>query len=110
MFPSNILIADSFDSIMDRYFLVPKPKREEKGEFNGHQTVKPLSFCEHLIKLSTFSKNAVVLDPFVGSGTTAVAARNLGKNFIGIDINPEYVTIAKKRLRYKPKSNLKFDL
>ncbi len=110
MFPSNILIADSFDSIMDRYFLVPKPKREEKGEFNGHQTVKPLSLCEHLIKLSTFSKNTVVLDPFVGSGTTAVAARNLGKNFIGIDINPEYVAIAKKRLTYKPKTNLKFDL
>ena len=110
MFPSNILIVDSFDSIMDRYFLVPKPKREEKGEFNGHQTVKPLSLCEHLIKLSTFSKNAVVLDPFVGSGTTAVAAKNLGKNFIGIDINPEYVAIAKKRLKYKPKTNLKFDL
>lgn len=110
MFPSNILIADSFDSIMDRYFLVPKPKKEEKGEFNGHQTVKPLSICEHLIKLSTFSKDAVILDPFVGSGTTVVAAKNLGKNFIGIDINPEYVDIAKKRLRYKPKSNLKFDL
>jgi site-specific DNA-methyltransferase (adenine-specific) len=110
MFPSNILITDSFDSIMDRYFLVPKPRKEEKGEFNGHQTVKPLSLCEHLIELSTFSKNTIVLDPFVGSGTTAVAAKNLGKNFIGIDINPEYVAIAKKRLRYKPKTNLKFDL
>jgi len=110
MFPSNILIADSFDDIMDRYFLIPKPGKQEKGEFNGHQTVKPLSICEHLIKLSTFSKDAIVLDPFVGSGTTAVAAKNLGKNFIGIDINPEYVAITQKRLRYKPKTNLTLDI
>lgn len=110
MFPSNILIADSFDSVIDRYFLVPKPAEEEKGEFNGHLTVKPLSLCEHLIKLSTFSKDAVVLDPFVGSGTTAVAAKNLGKNFIGIDVNPEYVAIARKRLNHKSKTNLKLNI
>lgn len=110
MFPSNILMIDSVDHIMDRYFLVPKPTKGEKGEFNGHQTVKPLVICEHLINLSTFSKNAVVLDPFLGSGTTAIAAKKLGKNFIGVDINPEYVAIAKKRLKYKFKTNLKFDI
>ncbi|KPJ55672.1 methyltransferase [Parcubacteria bacterium DG_74_2] len=110
MFPSNILIADSLDSIMDRYFLIPKPRKQEKGEFNGHQTVKPLAICEHLINLSTFSKDAIVLDPFIGSGTTAIAAKNLDKNFIGIDINPEYVAIAKKRLNYKFKTNLKLNL
>jgi len=59
---------------------------------------------------STFSKNAVILDPFVGSGTTAVAAKNLGKNFIGIDINSKYVAITKKRLKYKFKTNLKLNL
>ncbi|XOB46494.1 MAG: DNA-methyltransferase [Candidatus Nealsonbacteria bacterium] len=110
MFPSNILMVDSVDYFMDRYFLIPKPTKEEKGDFNGHQTVKPLTICEHLIKLSTFSKDAVVLDPFLGSGTTAVAARNLGRKFIGIDINPEYVAIAKKRLRHKNKINLKLIL
>lgn len=107
MFPSNILIAEPFDEIMDRHFLVPKPKKSEKGEFNGHLTVKPLNICEHLSELWAFSKNAVLLD-LVGSGTTAVAAKNLGKNFIGIDINPEYIAIANKRL--KGKTNLTFSI
>ncbi len=110
MFPSNILMVDSVDYFMDRYFLIPKPTKQEKGDFNGHQTVKPLTICEHLIKLSTLSKNGVVLDPFLGSGTTAVAAKNLGRNFIGVDINPEYVDIAKKRLRHKHNTNLKLSI
>lgn len=110
MFPSNILMVDSIDYFMDRYFLIPKPSKKERGDFNGHQTVKPLTLCEHLIKLAAFSKNAVVLDPFLGSGTTAVAAKNLGKNFIGIDINPEYVAIAKKRLKHKHNTNLRLNL
>ena len=45
------------------------------------------------------AKNGVVLDPFVGSGTTAVAAKNLGYNYIGIDIAPEYCAIAEKRMK-----------
>lgn len=110
MFPSNILAVDNIESIIDRYFLVSKPTKTEKGAFNGHQTVKPLSLCEHLIKLAAFKKDAIILDPFIGSGTTAVAAKNLSKNFIGIDINPEYANIAKKRLKYKVKKNLKFEL
>lgn len=110
MFPSNILAVDTIESIMDRYFLVPKPTKAEKGAFNGHQTVKPLSLCEHLVKLAAFKKDAIILDPFIGSGTIAVAAKNLGKRFIGIDINSEYVNIAKKRLKYKTKKNLKFEI
>lgn len=98
MFPSNILIVDGISPILDRYFLVSKPDVEEKGEYNTHKTVKPVVICEYLIKLSTFSDDAIILDPFVGSGTTAVAAKKLGFNFIGIDINEEYVEIANKRL------------
>jgi DNA modification methylase len=60
--------------------------------------VKPLSLCEYIIALTTFSSDSVVLDPFVGSGTTAVAAKMLGRKFIGIDINSEYLEIAQKRL------------
>jgi len=98
MYPANILTIDSINEFIDRYFLIPKPSKEEKEGYTGHQTVKPLALCEHIIRLSTFSKEAVVLDPFVGSGTTAVAAKKLGRKFIGIEINQEYVEIAKKRL------------
>ena len=99
MFPSNILTVDHINDIMDKSFLVGKPTKKEKGDYNFHMTVKPLAICEHLIKLSAFSKNAVILDPFIGSGTTAIAAKNVGKNFIGIDSNPKYVKIALKRLK-----------
>lgn len=99
MFPSNILMVDHFNETMDKHFLIAKPSKNEKKDFNGHLTVKPVTLCEHLIRLSTFSKDAIVLDPFIGSGTTAVAAKKLGLNYIGIDINPEYVDISRKRLR-----------
>ncbi len=99
MFPSNVLTVDNINEIIDKAFLVGKPTKKEKGDFNNHKTVKPLEICEHIIKLTAFYKNAVILDPFVGSGTTAVATKKLGLNYIGIDANPEYVKIAKKRLK-----------
>ena len=78
---------------------MPKPTKKEKGSYNTHKTVKPLAICEYLIGLCAFAKDAVVLDPFAGSGTTAVAAKLLGKRYIGIDSNKEYVRIAEKRLK-----------
>jgi len=98
MFPSNVMTVEPIAETLDKYFLVPKPSKQEKGYYNTHMTVKPLSLCEHLIALSTYAKDAVVLDPFVGSGTTAMAAKNLGKRYIGIDSNKEYVDIAIQRL------------
>ena len=58
-----------------------------------------MAICEYLIKLSAFADDAVILDPFVGSGTTAVAAKKLGKNYIGIDANEKYVKISERRLK-----------
>ncbi|OIP55562.1 site-specific DNA-methyltransferase [Candidatus Kuenenbacteria bacterium CG2_30_39_24] len=98
MFPSNILAIDSINEIIDKYFLISKPSKNEKGETNGHKTVKPLEICEYIIKLTAFYREAVVLDPFIGSGTTAVAAKKLGLNYIGIDINSEYVKTSEERL------------
>ena len=98
MFPSNVVTTQEINEVIDKCFLLPKPDKKEKGEFNTHKTVKPLTLCEYIIALTTFSKDAIVLDPFVGSGTTAVAAKKLGRKFIGIDINREYVEIAQKRL------------
>ena len=78
---------------------MPKPTKKEKGDYNDHKTVKPLAICEYLIQLSSFSQHAVVLDPFVGSGTTAVAAKKLGKDYIGIDSSEKYVKISERRIR-----------
>lgn len=64
---------------------------------NNHPTVKPISLMKYLIKLIT-PKSGTVLDPFVGSGSTAVAAKELGFQCVGIDREEEYCEIARKRL------------
>ncbi|NLH17444.1 MAG: site-specific DNA-methyltransferase, partial [Phycisphaerae bacterium] len=99
MYPANIFTIDNINELIDKAFLLPKPGKKEKGNFNDHKTVKPLTICEYLIKLSAFSTDAIILDPFIGSGTTAVAAKKLGKRFIGIDVNEKYVKIAEERLK-----------
>lgn len=69
-----------------------------KGIEKKHPCPKPLPLIEWLVQ--KFSKeNDLVLDPFNGSGTTTKAANFLNRRFIGIDINPEYVAIAKERLK-----------
>lgn len=73
-------------------------EKPAKPKWNGHLTVKPVLLMEHLIRLFTMP-GQVVLDPFLGSGTTAVAAINTDRFPIGIDINPEYIQLAKRRVR-----------
>ncbi|MCP4142866.1 MAG: site-specific DNA-methyltransferase, partial [Chloroflexi bacterium] len=60
--------------------------------------VKPLALMRYLCKLSRTPTGGVVLDPFMGSGTTGKAAILEGREFIGIEIDPEYFEIAKKRI------------
>jgi site-specific DNA-methyltransferase (adenine-specific) len=74
---------------------------------NIHPTIKPLSLMEYLVKLITQPKG-IVLDPFMGSGTTALACKKFGFNFIGFEINEEYCKIAAKRLSAIPKRLDKF--
>ncbi|WP_240624906.1 DNA-methyltransferase [Staphylococcus debuckii] len=66
--------------------------------FGSHPTQKPLYLLERIIQASS-QKCDVVLDPFLGSGTTAVACKKLERNYIGIDINQDYLEIAEKRLK-----------
>lgn len=63
-----------------------------------HPTQKPVALFEYLIKTYT-NEGDLVLDNCIGSGTTAVACKNLNRNFIGIEISPEYCKIAEDRLR-----------
>jgi len=103
MFPANVLLVEGIEETLDKYFLVPKPNVDERGAFNQHPSVKPLALCEYLVQLAA-PEGAVVLDPFLGSGTTALAAHNLKRRYIGIEINPEYVAIACKRLQNRTPS------
>lgn len=64
---------------------------------NIHPCCKPVLLMQHLIKLTT-KPNYTILDPFLGSGTTAVAALQLNRNIIGIEMNEEYMKIAKARI------------
>lgn len=72
---------------------------------NNHPTVKPIALMEYLIKMVT-PKGGVVLDPFMGSGTTGVACKRLKRNFIGIELDPEYIEIAQSRIDAEPEAML----
>jgi site-specific DNA-methyltransferase (adenine-specific) len=70
---------------------------KNKGN-GGHPTIKPIGILKRILD-TTSKENDVVIDPFMGSGTTLVAAKELGRKAIGIEISKEYCEIAVKRLR-----------
>lgn len=92
MFPGNII-------------QVNKPTKKEKGSFNDHVSVKPINLCTHLIKLFTLP-NAIVLDPFLGSGTTLIAAEKSGRNCIGFELSSKYFSIIEKRMAIETANGL----
>jgi DNA modification methylase len=75
----------------------PDYQYKRKPRTNVHPTVKPLDLMRHLVRLVT-PQGGTVLDPFLGSGTTAIAAEMEGFAWIGIEREPEYVAIAEARL------------
>ena len=80
-----------------RFFYEAKASREERGEGNNHPTVKPLALMRWLCRLVT-PPGGTVLDPFLGSGSTALAADQEGFHCIGIEQSAEYLEIARRRL------------
>jgi len=94
--PANIITTEEYNESYDKNFLISKPSKTEKGENNTHITIKPIALIEHLIKL--FSKEgSIVVDPFLGSGTTALACKNTNRKCIGIELNKEYYDICLSR-------------
>ena len=71
------------------------PQSEKK--LGKHPTQKPLYLMERMVLAST-KENAIVLDPFMGSGTTGVICKKLNRQFIGIELESEYVDLARKRI------------
>lgn len=85
------------ESFPGNLMAVGKPRKAEKGFDNLHLTVKPTVLLSHLIRLFTKS-GSVVLDPFLGSGSTAVSAVLTSRSFIGIEREAAYFEIAKARI------------
>jgi DNA modification methylase len=81
-----------------RFFYCAKASSSER-DGSTHPTMKPLKLLEYLLKLITPPQNALILDPFLGSGSTCVAAKNLGYESVGIEISEEYCDIAKARIK-----------
>ena len=81
-----------------RFFYCAKTSSSERGKGNNHPTVKPIRLMQYLIKLIMPPKDGILLDPFAGSGSTIVAAKQLGVRAIGIEKCAEYVEIAKARV------------
>ncbi len=90
-------------------YLIAKPKFKLAKKANAHgdiwefcqesKNIHPAPFPVALIeRIISSTDSRIILDPFMGSGTTALVARNLNRSFIGIDISPEYCEMAQKRL------------
>lgn len=80
-----------------RFFYCSKASKKDRGEGNKHPTVKPTDLLKYLCKLIT-QPNGLILDPFMGSGSTGKAALLEGFRFIGIEKEEEYIDIAKQRI------------
>ena len=79
------------------------PGETESGDReaeNFHPTVKPLDLMRYLVNMFSTPDGGVVYDPFTGSGSTLIACKILGREYIGSEMEPEYYEIAKKRLQY----------
>lgn len=87
---------------MQSLWSITAPKQEEKI-YGKHPTQKPLALLERIVLAST-KIHDVVLDPFAGSSTTGVAAYRLGRYFLGVDNNKEYLDLSVKRLNFEQRN------
>jgi DNA modification methylase len=94
----NALSSAKFGGLENgaKVFFCPKPNGEERGD-NLHPTLKPIDLMRYLCRLIT-PRNGTVLDPFMGSGTTGIAARLEGFHFVGIEQSREFYEYSQQRL------------
>ena len=96
MYPRDVeTIGDSGSAA--RFFYCAKASKKDRNEGNNHPTVKPTKLMQYLVRLVT-PKDGTVLDPFMGSGTTGIACKKEGFDFIGIELDEDYFEIAKARI------------
>ncbi len=92
---------------MKSVWQVPPPQAGEK-RFGKHPTQKPLALLERIL-LAASDPRALVLDPFMGSGTTAVACLRAGRKFVGIEMDQKWIDVAIKRIDEERTTNLELD-
>jgi len=80
-----------------RFFYCAKASKKDRNEGNNHPTVKPTALMAYLCRLIT-PPQGIVLDPYMGSGSTGKAAIREGFSFVGIELDPDYYEIAKARV------------
>ena len=95
-YPSNI-IGHFDEPEHQKYFYAPRATRKERGEYNDHPTPKPIALMRYLCRVYT-PEGGLVLDPFMGSGSTGIAALQENLQFVGIDMTQHYVDIAARRI------------
>jgi site-specific DNA-methyltransferase (adenine-specific) len=96
------------DKQMQNVWHIPICSGEERIKINGkkaHSTQKPEALLYRVIQAASHPGD-LVLDPFFGSGTTGVVAHKLQRNFIGIELNPTYVAIARQRIAALPQADV----
>jgi DNA modification methylase len=101
---NNVQMANAPDNYGDtggasRFFYVAKASKSDREDGNNHPTVKPTKLMRHLVRLVTPAEG-VILDPFMGSGSTGKAAMLEGFNFIGVELEADYIEIAKRRIEH----------
>jgi site-specific DNA-methyltransferase (adenine-specific) len=69
----------------------------ESAKRIGHPAPFPIPLVDRLVRLLCY-RGDVVLDPFLGSGTTAVAAQLAGRHYVGYEVNPDYIALAEQRI------------
>ena len=102
-FPANLVhdgsqeVLGLFPNESGRFFYCAKASKKDRGEGNDHPTVKPNALMRWLVRL-VCPQGGMVLDPFMGSGSTGVACMQEGMSFVGVEMNPHYCDIAKARI------------
>lgn len=99
--PANV-IHDGIEEDWSRFFYCAKANKKDRGPDNKHPTVKPTELMRWLVRMVKMPVDTIILDPFMGSGSTGIACVEEGVDFIGIERDPDYLEIARRRLNEPP--------
>lgn len=88
-------------------YWITNTNKADKRKYQ-HPTIKPLHIIENLV-FNSSKEGEVILDPYMGTGTTGVACRNLNREFIGIEINEQWFNIAQQRLNEPKQMEINYD-